>query len=85
MSFTGMSLYKPVLQEFVDLFYDCVSASNLTGFCPQTCHLWKPQLMLGVGPLRSPKTHGIQERQKRTGKGEEAEDKAGTVKKGKEI
>lgn len=54
-----MSLYKPVLQEFVDLFYDCVSASNLIGIYPQTCHLWKPQLMLNVGPLRALKTHEI--------------------------
>lgn len=57
-----MSLYQPVLQEFVDGFYDCVSASNLIGSCPQTCHLWKPQLMLGVGPLRSLKTQGTQKK-----------------------
>lgn len=77
-----MSLYKPVLQEFVDLFRDCVSASNLIGIYPQTCHLWKPQLMLSVGPLRALKTHGIQKKeQKRTGNGEEAEGKAERVKK----
>lgn len=57
-----MSLYKLVLQEFVDLFYDCVSDSNLIGIYPQTCHLWKPQLMLSVGPLRALKTHGIEKR-----------------------
>lgn len=68
MSFTGMSLYKPVLQEIVDLFYDCVSASNLIGFCPQTCQLWKPQLMLSVGPLRSLKIHGIKKGRKELGR-----------------
>lgn len=62
MSFTGMSPYKPALQEFVDLFYYCISASNHIGFCPQTCHLWKPQLMLSVGPLRTLKTHGIKKK-----------------------
>lgn len=61
-SFIGMSLYKPVLQEFVDLFYDCVSASNLIGIYPQTCQLWKSQLMLSVGPLRDLKTHGMQKK-----------------------
>lgn len=77
-----MSLYKPVLQEFVDLFHDYVSASNLIGIYPQTCHLWKLQLMLSVGPLRALKTHGIQKKeQKRTGNGEEAEGKAERVKK----
>lgn len=77
-----MSPYKPVLQEFVDLFYDCVSASNLIGIYPQTCHLWKPQLMLSVGPLRALKTRGIQKKgRKRTGNGEEAAGKAERVKK----
>lgn len=78
-----MSLYKPVLQEFVDLFYDCVSASNLIGIYPQTCHLWKPQLMLSVGPLRALKTQGIKKKkvQKRTGNGQKAEGRAERVKK----
>lgn len=42
--------YESIQASFVgacsSVLCDCVSASNLIGFCPQTCHLRKLQLML---------------------------------------